>query len=239
MLDWFHSLMTKPGFLVAAFALSGCGLIDSDVTNFDLTLPDKQFSVDASGWQVNQSQADAFLMTNCSGAPTVCMTAATNACPMNCTGTCSSATNTCELGLDVGLYKTIDLVTEKPELKEINDRAVIEVEIDAVTYAVTANTLNVETPEMKVYVAPMAIMDPDDPMAKHIGTIAPVPAGAMVAPRDMTFTTTGRADLIAIMSSYKNPFNIIVGSQIVIGSGDMVPTGRLDAVVQIKAHAGL
>jgi hypothetical protein len=41
------------------------------------------------------------------------------------------------------------------------------------------------------------------------------------------------------MGTYKNPFNIIVGSQIVVGSGDMVPTGRLDALVTIKAHAGL
>jgi hypothetical protein len=231
--------MTKLGYLVIAFAASGCGLIDSDVTNFDLTLPDKQFSVDASGWQVDQQQANAFLMTDCSSAPMVCMTAATNACPMNCSGSCSATTSKCELGLDVGVYKTIDLVTEKPELKEINDRAVIDVEIDSVTYAVTTNTLNVQTPEMKVYVAPMSIMDPSDPMAKHIGTIAPVPAGATVAPRDMMFTTTGRAELIATMSSYKNPFNIIVGSQIVMTSGSMVPTGRLDAVVQIKAHAGL
>jgi len=221
------------------FALSGCGLIDSDVTNFDLTLPDKAFSVDATGWQVDQGQADTFLMTNCSSAPMVCMTAATTACPMNCTGTCSTTTSTCELGLDVGLYKTIDLVTEKPELKEINDRAVIEVKIDSVSYAVTMNTLTVETPEMKVYVAPMSIMDPEDPMAKHIGTIAAVPALATVSLREMTFTPDGRAALIAIMSTYKNPFNIIVGSQLVMSSGDMVPTGKLDAVVRIKAHAGL
>lgn len=231
--------MTKPGLFAAALAVSGCGLIDSSVTNFDLTLKDKQFSVDASGWQVDQQAANTFLMTNCSSAPTVCMTAATSACPMNCTGTCSTTTNTCELGLDVGLYKTIDLVTEQPELKEVNDRAVIEVEVDSVTYAITMNTLNVETPPLKVYVAPMSIMDPDDPMAKQIGTIEAIPAGGTVASRDMTFTADGRASLREIMGTYKNPFNIIVGSQIVVGSGDMVPTGRLDALVTINAHAGL
>ncbi len=226
-------------FLAATIALSGCGLIDSSVTNFDLTLPDKAFSVDASGWQVSQGEADAFLMTDCSGAPSVCMTAATMACPMNCTGACSATTNTCELGLDVGLYKTIDLLTDKPELAQINDKAVIEVVIDSVNYAVTANTLTVETPEMKVYVAPMSIMDPDDPMAKQVGTIAPVPAGTPVATREMTFTADGRANLVATMSTYKNPFNIIVGSKIVMSSGDMVPSGKLDAIVQIKAHAGI
>jgi hypothetical protein len=225
--------------LAVAYLATGCGLIDSDVTNFNLALEPKKFSVDASGWQVNQQAADTFLMTSCASAPTVCMSAASSACPMNCTGECNSSTNTCDLGLKVSIYQGIDLVMEKPELKEINDRAIIDVTIDSVTYAVTANTLNVETPEMKVYVAPMSIMDPDDPMAKHIGTVAPVPAGATVANRDMVFTADGKAALVDIMSTYKIPFNVIVGTKIVIGAGDSVPTGKLDAQVEIKAHAGL
>jgi hypothetical protein len=224
---------------LVAVALSGCGLIDSDITDFDLTLKDKAFSVDASGWQVDQSQADVLLSYDCSSAPDYCNTAAVNACPMNCSAECSATSNTCELGLDVGLYQTIDLVTEQPELKEVNDRAVIEVSVDAVLYQVTSNTLNVETPEMKVYVAPSTIMDPADPMAKHIGTIAPVAAMSVVAKREMTFSPTGRAALVDIMGTYKTPFNIIVGSQIIMTSGDTAPTGRLDALVTIEAHAGL
>ncbi len=225
-------------FLTAAL-MSGCGLIDSDVTNFNLALDGKPFSVDASGWQIDQAEADQILSTPCGGAPSVCMTAATNACPMNCTGECSATTNTCELGLKVGVYKPVDLVSEKPELKEINDRAIIDVTIDSVKYTVVANTLNVPTPEMKVFVAPMSIMDPDDPMAKQIGTIEPVPATATVATRDMTFTPEGKAALRDIMSTYKNPFNVIVGAKLVVKDGDPVPAGKLDAVVQITAHAGL
>ena len=34
--------------LVAALALSGCGLISSDVTNFDLTLKPKSFTLDTA-----------------------------------------------------------------------------------------------------------------------------------------------------------------------------------------------
>ena len=68
------------------------------------------------------------------------------------------ASNTCELALDVGVYKTVDLVTEKPELKTINDQPVIKVTIDSVTYEVTANTLNVATPALTVYVAPMSVI---------------------------------------------------------------------------------
>jgi hypothetical protein len=231
--------MTSLRICLGALLLSGCGLISSDVTNFDLTLPEKSFSVDASGWQVNQQAADTFLGTSCAGAPTICMSAATTACPMNCTGECSTTTSKCVLHLDVGVYQPIDLLKEKPELKTINDKPIIKVTIDSVTYRVPQNTLNVDTPQMTVYVAPMSVMDPKDPMAKQVGTIAPVPAGTTVAMADMAYTADGKQNLIDVMSTYKNPFNVIVGSDLEIKQGDMVPTGKLDAVVQITAHAGL
>lgn len=220
---------------------SACGLIDSDVSNFDLTLPDKAFSVDASGWQVDQQAADTFLNMSCSGSTMICSSAATQACPMNCSGSCGAASK-CELELNISAYKAIDLVMEKPELNSINDKPVIKVTIDSVTYSVTSNTLNVATPEMGVYVAPITVMDPSDPMATKVGIIASVPAGATVATRDMTYTTDGKQALIDTMSTYRNPFNVIVGTvdnPIVIKAGDALPMGKLDAVIQIKAHAGL
>jgi hypothetical protein len=225
--------------LCLVLAVSGCGLISSDVTDFDLTLPEKSFSVDASGWQVNQTAADAFLNMSCSQTPqNVCTSAAMSACPMNCSARCGSAAK-CELGFDVGVYQMIDLVMEKPELKSINDEPIIKVAIDSVSYRVSANTLNVATPQMNVYVAPMSVMDPDDPMAKQIGTIPAIPAGTTVASADLAFTPDGRQNLIDTMSTYKNPFNVIVGAKLWMMAGDPVPTGKLDAVVLIKAHAGL
>jgi hypothetical protein len=226
--------------------VSSCGLIDSDVTNFNLTLPDKAFSVDASGWQVDQMEADTFLTMSCGTSQSICSSAAMQACPMNCTGACSPTTSMCELQLNVSAYKSIDLVMEKPELNQINDQPVIKVTIDSVRYAVNANTLNVATPELGVYVAPITVMDPKDPMAKKIGIIAAVPAGATVAARDMVYTSGGKQILVDTMSTYKNPFNVIVGTgggaddpKLVVKAGDPVPTGKLDAVIQISAHAGL
>jgi hypothetical protein len=217
----------------------GCGLISSDVTNFDLTLPDKNFTIDATGWQVNQQQADVLLSTSCSSQPTVCASAAMQACQMGCSGSCNATTQTCDLSLDVSLYRSIDLVTEKPELKSINDEPVIKVTVDSVTYEVTANTLNVATPEMKIYVAPMSVMNPKDPLAKEIGTIAAVPAGTTTTTQNIAFNANGKAELVNIMSTFKTPFNVLIGSTLVIRNGTPVPTGKLDAVVHIKAHAGL
>jgi hypothetical protein len=156
-----------------------------------------------------------------------------------CAGTCNATSQTCDLSLDVSLYRPVDLVTEQPELKTINDQPLIKVTIDSVQYEVPTNTLNVDTPPMTVFVAPMSVMSPTDPMAQPIGTIAPVKAGTTLARTDIAFTATGKQALVTMMNSYKTPFNVIVGSTLSLHDGATLPAGKLDAIVHIKAHAGL
>lgn len=226
---------------VVAFAASGCGLISSDVTNFDLTIKDKSFTIDTASWQVDPMAAMAFTTTSCDSSqppPNLCSTAAMQACPMNCTGTCASS-NTCQLALDVSVFQPVNLQMEQPELNTINNQPVIKVTIDSVTYDVTTNTLNVDTPALTVYVAPMSVTSASDPKATAIGTIDPVPAGTTVMAQQMTYTAAGKQALVDTMSTFKTPFNVIVGGQLVITKDTPVPSGKLDAVVHIKAHAGV
>jgi hypothetical protein len=221
----------------ALLLVSGCGLISSDVTNFNLDLPEKKFSVDTASWNVDQQMAMAVLNTPCSMS-SQCMQAAEAACAMDCSGTCNMQSR-CSINLDVGLHTSVNLLMEKPELQSINDKSVIDVTIDDLTYVVEANTLNVPTPEMKIYVAPVTVMDPKDPMAKQIGTIPAVEAGMTTASAKMMFTAMGRENLTSTMGNFKTPFNIIVGSTLTMSSGMPVPTGRLDATIKVRAHAGL
>lgn len=226
---------------VVALGLAGCGLISSDVTNFDLTLPDKKFTVDASGWQVDSAQASTYLEMDCSDRPNVCATAVQLACTMNCSGTCSAA-QTCDLSLDISRSQAVDLLTEKPELKAIDDEPLIKVTIDSVSYEITSNTLTVDIPELTVYVAPISTVAVDefDPEIKAIGTIPAIPAGRVTEHTEqLQFTPTGRAELVNIMSAFKTPFNVLVGSSIVISRGQAMPTGKLEAVVHIAGHAGI
>jgi len=226
--------------LTALCSLAGCGLISSDVTNFDLTLPDKKFTIDTGRWQVDQTATDHYLTQSCTMTQ-MCDSAVQLACPMGCSGSCNAVQH-CDLSLDVSLSQKVDLVTEKPELKSINDEPVIKVTVDSVTYDVLSNSLNVDTPLVTVYVAPMSVVqvDPNDPQIKAIGTIPPVPAGqTTTSPQPILFTATGKADLVAIMSTFKTPFNVLVGSSIVVSDGQPLPAGKLDAVVHIKGHAGL
>jgi hypothetical protein len=83
-------------------------------------------------------------------------------------------------------------------------------------------------------------MNPKDPSAKAIGTISPQPAmTTTTSAQNIAFTATGKADLVNIMSTFKTPFNVLVGATIMVHDGTPVPAGKLDAVVHIKAHAGL
>src|SRR5215468_758426 len=111
-------------FVAAAIGLAGgglsagCGLISSDVTNFDLTLPDKKFTIDASGWNVRQSDANTFTSLSCASNASVCSSAVSQACMTGCSGICNTAMK-CDLSLDVSAKMPVDLVMERPELKSI------------------------------------------------------------------------------------------------------------------------
>jgi hypothetical protein len=223
---------------------AGCGLISSDVTDFDLTLPPKNFSIDASGWQVDTTNANLFnggklASVPCSSMQTVCSSAVDQACPSGCTGSCNTTTNSCELSLDISRPLKVDLLNEAPDLQTINNQPVIKVTIDSVTYQVTSNTLNVDTPVIDVYVAPISALTPADAGADLIGSIPAVSAMMTTSAQMLEFTSTGKAKLVNIMSTFKTPFNVLVASSIKLTAGQMMPTGRLDAVVNIKGHAGL
>jgi hypothetical protein len=224
---------------------SGCGLISSDVTDFALSLPPRKFTIDATGWQVDTKAGTLFgsdgklAPVSCNSMPSMCGAAVATACSMGCSGACNSMTNSCELTLDVSRSQMVDLVSEQPELKSVNDQSVIKVSIDSVTYRVDSNSLTVATPAIDLYVAPLSVLAPGDAQAKLIGTIPGVPAGMTTGDMPVAFTATGKADLIKIMSQFKVPFNVLEGSKILVTAGQALPTGKLEAVVNITGHAGL
>jgi hypothetical protein len=225
-------------YAFGVIALSGCGLISSNAVTYDLDLPAQSFSVDASRWQLSETDATAYLSKSCASAPTLCATAAASACPMNCTGTCDTVANTCNLALQIAAHQTIDLVSQKPELKNLDAATTaLSVTVDSVTYEVTSNTLDYDTPELAVYVAASSVMDPSDPGAHLIGTIPLIAKGTTRATVEMRFSDGGQDQLTATLSNFKNPFNVIVGGALELTAGDPIPHGKLDASVTIKAHA--
>lgn len=227
-------------YVFAALALSaGCGLVDPDITDFELFIRDKQFTVDTAQWGL--TDVDAYTGTDCTQQAGVCSAAAQQACTEGqCFGRCDAeGTGTCELLVLVNLWQPVVLGMDNPELATLDDQPLVDVMIDSIQYEVTENTLDVATPTFTIYVAPSTIMSPGDPEAEPVGTIAPVAAGTLVPLTDVTITADGQAALQRFMTDYSTPFNIIVGSEMVLAQGDTVPTGGMTARVQVRAHAGL
>jgi hypothetical protein len=216
---------------------TACGLISSDITDFDLALPNKEFTVDAERWMLHDS--DLLTSTTCAPSPDPCAAAAQQACTMGtCLAACNATSHTCDLTLFVSLFQEVNLLTEKPELQRIQDQPIIDVTIDAIKWEVTANTFNLDTPEMVVYAAPSTVMTPDA-RAKRIGTVPAIPAGTTRPVTAITFDPNGKANLATFMGDYRTAFNIIVGSSVLVQQGDPVPQGALTVRVSVEAHAGL
>jgi hypothetical protein len=225
------------GVLLAG-ALAGCGLVDPDITDFELRIRPKQFTIDVEQWEL--SGVDQLVRTDCSQAPGLCAAAAETACAEGvCAGRCDGATDTCELQIFVGLWQAVNPGEENPELRNLTSEPIVEVTIDSIAYQVDDNTLTVATPELVVYVAPSTVMSPRDPEARMVGTIPPVPAGTEQSERDVEISAAGRQNLALHMGDYMTPFNLIVGADLTIGEGDPIPEGRLTATVRVRAHAGL
>ncbi len=223
--------------LVTPF-LGGCGLVSSDITDFDLFIKDKQFTVDTEQWEL--SDVPAYTMIDCSQSAGICAAAAEQACAEGqCFGRCDVATDTCELQVVVALWQMVDVKTENSELNTIDDQPVIDVTIDAIDYEVNENTLTIDTPEFTVYVAPSTIMSPGDPEAEAIGTIPGISSRTMIGLTSIELTDDGKATLKTYMDDFMTPFNIIVGAELIVGMGDPVPSGSMTANVQVRAHAGL
>lgn len=224
--------------LISACSLFGCGLIDSNITEFNLSLPDQEFTIDTSQWNL---MGDAtFPGIPCQTTNDACpdLTAAVCDGP-ECTGICDGATNTCKVMVQVGLSQTINLVEEKPELQTIENQPFLNVTIDAVEYQIVENTLNFDSPGISLYVAPQNVMTPESNDARLVGTIEPIPAMRQLDWTPMNMNNAGENNLRDMMGDYRSIFNVIVGATVEITEGTPLPSGRAVARVGVDAHAGL
>jgi hypothetical protein len=224
--------------LASAVLLGACGLIDSDIADVDLALPEKTFQIDTAQWNLDRADEVVAIACTPGEVPDRCAAAAVQLCEQGeCEGACGSA-GTCELTLHVVKVRAVDLVSEKPDLAEIQD-SVLDVTIDAIRYQVTENSLDVATPPFTLHVGPQTGMAPGDAGVVAIGTIPTVQASTMVARTKVELTSAGKDELTERMGDFRTPFNLLVAGDIVLRAGDPVPSGKLVAQVSVDAHAGL
>lgn len=212
-------------------------MIDSDITRFDLRVSEKKFTVDTAQWELTSESE--FPAIDCTDMPGLCSAGISEACGNEalCFGSCDG-TN-CQALVLVALFQSVNLTEERPELDDIAKQPLIEVHVERIYYDVEENTLSQATPELSLYVAPVSVMSPGDPLARLVGRIQPVPAGDTPSDLNLIVDETGRRNMEEFMGDYKAEFNVIVGGQVALSAGDPVPVGSLRASVTVDAYADL
>ena len=216
--------------------VAGCGLIDPDIGDFPLRFPSQSVTVDSSDWELTTEPEVPGI--ECADFPGICNDEVIEICGAEgvCFGSCDGTH--CQAAVVISLWRTVDLeATNHDEFQRLEQRPLISVNLDEVSYTVAENTFTVPSPELGVYVAPQTVMDHGSPQAQLVGTIPTLDAGARVEGAALRFTEDGRDHFEAFMGDYRTPFNLIVGGSLELSAGDEVPQGRLQAEVNVTAVA--
>jgi hypothetical protein len=219
-----------PGVL-AALALGGCGLISSDITKLTFDLPAQTYSFDTSMWG-NLPPAAAGLTF-----PSIPCTADADCCTLGAVAglSCSMTpmacvSQSCQAQIPESQHTAVNLAMQVPTLATFPGRSLVDVSIQSITYTVTSNTLNVDTPPFQVYLAPDGVTDPTDPSAVLFGTVPGVPAGTTPTGA-MTKASGADAAFQMFTKNVSTTFNIIAATTVVIAAGTPVPHGAITVKV--------
>lgn len=221
--------------LIWSCLAAACGLISEDVADFKLRLPEKPFTVDSAAW--------GLLLT----APTVPEVP----CSANCSdvalawcreGACSSDCDgdRCQAHVALSMRQMFSLAMEAPELMALDEKAVITVSVDGISFRIDESSFGTATPPLAIYLAPIDVVAPPDTRAQLVGNIEAVPPGTDVpVVREVVLAADGRTVVKKFMEDFRTPFNVILTGQVDFHGGDPTPSGRLTGVMVVKAHAGL
>ncbi len=230
----FQLAIRTAGAVVASCAVGGCGLISSDLTVVDLSIPDKTFTIDAAQWELQPEPS--LREVRCDEQPTVCADVIASQCGSElCEGTCDGMY--CSASLRIALSTEVDLLAEHPELANLDP--VVAVTVHVASYEISDNSLSVASPPLMVYVAPATVMSPSDPQARLIGTIPSIAAGTRQPSTELDLDGEARAYLAEVLTDASTPFNLLVGANLELTAGDALPSGRLQVAVRIAATASL
>ena len=217
------------GLAVAALTVGGCDLL-SDATSFTVCTDEQQFQVDSA--QIGLSLPSGTIPAVACDSSAACNQASAQfscsggsyACTINC-----GSNKTCEVEGTFSHYVDIDL--SKKIQGGLQAAAIDNVMLDSVKYRVTANTMNFDTPAIKLYVGPKTAAKPADTGAVMFATIPSIPQKS--EPRDtLKPTAEGQTALTGFVRNYKVPFRVIGSAQMVFAAGSGLPTGKLATMVQ-------
>ncbi len=216
----------------SALAVAGCGLIGDDLTTVTVSLPARDFRIDSANWRLPPGNVPVVpCATDCTAlADQICT-------QQNCTAECAS-NQQCQARIPVSLKNDFDLAEDSPSYQQVANLPAVEVTLQSVTFNITENALNLDTPQLSIYFGPTSITSSTDAAAELVGTIPPVEAGERGV-REVMLSANGQAVVKKYMDDYRTPFRVLVVAFIVVEGGQASPNGRMVGQVTATATVGL
>ena len=157
-----------PGLLFALSVAAACNLSELSKVTFDL--PPKTYSFNTSSWSLPPVPPAAI---PCADATTCCIPGVID-CAAATPATILCAEGVCAVDIPITVPQRVILGRESPTLSNVT--GVVNITIERIGYDVLNNTLNIDLPQLDLYLAPDGVMDISDPSVRKFGTVPPIPA---------------------------------------------------------------
>jgi hypothetical protein len=223
---------------VLAVAISGCGLISSDVTETPFDLPTKMYSFDTSSFPVPAGVTAEIpcgagqLVVDCCMPPAGLPMPDCNATPLTCEQN-ENGTAVCTATVPVTQKQMLNFGQEVPELQSFT--GILKIKVKRISYLVMTNTLTVDLPDVDLYLGPASAMKWDDPGVVKFGTLPAIQAGTTPG-GDVQLVDGAEGILQRFTEDITQPISFIASTMLRV---TRTPTGRIDLLVSGKLAASL
>jgi hypothetical protein len=208
----------------------GCGLISSDVAEIKFNLPARMYSFDSSSFNVPAGISGEVpcgagqIVTDCCNPPAPLPAPDCSTNPITCEQN-ENGMDVCMAQAKVSQSQTMNLGQDVQQLSGLT--GVVSISIKRISYEVTMNTLDVNVPDVVLYLAPSGVTDPSDPSAKKFGTL-PAIAAMTTTSGDVVLEPNSAAVLESFTGNLQSPFTFIAATTLKVSHS---PAGRIDMTI--------
>jgi hypothetical protein len=217
----------------------GCDkIISSDVTETPFDLPSKSYSFDSAAFPIpagitsevpcGDGQPIVVCCDPPAGLPRPDCSTTSLECQQN-----ENGMSVCTATVTVTQSQMLNFAQEAPELKSLP--SVINIKIKRISYAVTTNTLNIDLPDVELFLGPSGATKPSDSGVVKFGTMPGILAGTTPA-GDVALVRDAESVLGMFTHDLTAPISFIASTTLTVTHS---PTGRIDLTVSGKLAASL
>lgn len=209
---------------------AACGLVSSDIASVMFDLPERSYSFDTTkaGWNLPPAMLPSIPCTD----DATCRAAAPAGVDAGMLF-CDTGTSACALKVTVEtMPQTINLKMDAQGLGSLNSQSAIDVTINKIQYDVTKNTMNVDLPDVELFVAPNGVTSTSDPQAKRFGTVPSTPSELTITAGAVTMDPVGQAAFVGFAHNFGTPFVFIARSVVIVRGGTPIPMGAVDITIK-------